>query len=675
MKAVAIIQARTDSTRLPGKVMKKIGEFPLIEILFIRLSSSKRLDEIVLATTSSPSDDELAEYMKKKGYKVFRGSEDDVLDRFYEAALQYEADSVVRVTGDCPLVDPEIVDKAIDTFQESSADYVSNTMKPTYPDGLDVSVTSFSAIEEAAKNATESYDREHVVPYIRKRDKFKSLNFTSDGDDLSSLRWTVDEPEDFEVIFNIFDHFSPNIEFGYNDVLELRNERPELFEANNELLRDEGSIMSKGQKLWKRARKVIPGGNSLFSKRPELYLPEKWPVYFSKAKGCKVWDLEGNELIDMICAVGTNTLGYGHESVDAAVLDTISNGNMSSLNPPEEVYLAEKLTSMHQWAEMARFSRSGGEANSMAIRIARAASGRDNVAVCGYHGWHDWYLAANLGSQDSLGTHLLPGLESNGVPKALNGTIHTFQFNDYEALEEIVKSHDIGVIKMEVIRNIEPEGNFLSKVRALSDQHNIVLIFDECTSGFRQTFGGIHLDYDVEPDMAMFGKTLGNGYAITSVLGKEKVMQAAQSSFISSSFWTERIGFKAALKTLEVMEESQSWVKISKTGESIGKLWQELGEKHELEIEVFGIPALNKFKINSPNWMKYKTLISQEMLKKGFLAANIVYVTLAHTDIILEQYGKALDEVFAQIAKCENGSSIDDMLETPICHTEFLRLN
>ncbi|MEY3501422.1 MAG: hypothetical protein RL308_3095, partial [Bacteroidota bacterium] len=154
--------------------------------------------------------------------------------------------------------------------------------------------------------------------------------------------------------------------------------------------------MGKGQDLYNKAKTLIPGGTMLLSKRPEMFLPDQWPAYFSKAKGCEVWDLDGNKLVDMcIMGIGTNTLGYGNEEVDEAVMQTVKSGNMSTLNCPEEVYLAEKLMEINPWADMVRFARSGGEANAISIRIARAASGRDNVAICGYHGWHDWYISAN----------------------------------------------------------------------------------------------------------------------------------------------------------------------------------------------------------------------------------------------------------------------------------------
>ena len=296
----------------------------------------------------------------------------------------------------------------------------------------------------------------------------------------------------------------------------------------------------------------------LLSKRPEMFLPEQWPSYFSKCSGCKVWDLDGNEYIDMLMTPGTNSLGYNNPQVNSAVEQVVRDGNMCSLNAPEEVELAERLIALHPWAKMAKFARSGGEANAIAIRIARAASGRDNVAICGYHGWHDWYLATNLEGSDRLDKHLLPGLEPRGVPKSLRVTTFPFEYNDLEALELLLRNKDVGVIKMEVFRNKEPEGNFLQNVRRLATDHNAILIFDECTSGFRKTFGGLHKFYEVEPDMAMFGKALGNGFAVTGVIGREEIMQSAQSTFISSTFWTERIGSVAGVASLKVMEKEKS---------------------------------------------------------------------------------------------------------------------
>lgn len=435
-------------------------------------------------------------------------------------------------------------------------------------------------------------------------------------------------------------------------------------------------MSSDTQQLWRRAKQVIPGGNMMLSKRAEMFLPGKWPAYFSKAKGCRVWDLDGNEYIDMsMMGIGTNTLGYAHSEIDEAVRKTIGAGNMSTLNCPEEVYLAERLVELHPWADMVRLARTGGEANAIAIRIARAASGRDKVAICGYHGWHDWYLAANLSDQQNLAGHLLPGLEALGVPQNLQGSVLPFRYNCFQELEAIVQQHEIGVIKMEVSRSTGPEDGFLQKVRQLATAHGIVLIFDECTSGFRQTFGGLHKLYGVEPDVTIFGKALGNGYAITAIIGKREVMEVAQSTFISSTFWTERIGPTAALKTLEVMERERSWERITHIGMSIGECWQALAKKYELPIQISGLPALINFNFPLTNMLKYKTLISQEMLVKGFLAGNCVYTCIAHTSEIVDRYFYELDLVFALIAECESGRDIMTLLKGPVCHAGFKRLN
>ncbi len=435
--------------------------------------------------------------------------------------------------------------------------------------------------------------------------------------------------------------------------------------------------MRKGQKLYQKAKKIIPGGTMLLSKRPEMFLPNNWPAYYSKSKGCNVWDLDGKKYADMsIMGIGTNTLGYGHNEVDDAVRQVIDLGNMSTLNCPEEVFLAEKLIEINPWAEMVRFARTGGEANSIAIRIARAASGKDNVAICGYHGWHDWYLAANHNSEDKLSKHLLSGLSVSGVPKNLKNSTFPFNYNNYDELLSIVSNNDIGVIKMEVERNYGPEDNFLHKVRNLANEKGIVLIFDECTSGFRETYGGIHKKYAVEPDLAMYGKTLGNGYAITAVVGKKSVMEAAQNTFISSTFWTERIGPTAALKSLEVMKRIESWKIITSKGILVQKKWKHLSDNHNLPITVSGLPAITTYSFDSENALKYKTFITQEMLKKGFLASTHFYASISHTNQVISSYFTALDEVFKIISDCENEIlNIDKLLDGPICHSGFKRLN
>jgi glutamate-1-semialdehyde 2,1-aminomutase len=674
MKIVAIVQARMGSTRLPGKSLRQIMGKPMIELLLTRLSKSKEIDEIVVATSEESRDDELQLVVESLGYQCTRGSEKDVLKRFYDSAKSVGANIIVRVTGDCPLVDPVLVDQCILGFKDAQVDYFSNFH---FPDGLDTEVMSFSSIEKANKNAKTEYDREHVTPFIRNSDLFKK-EVLSCTQNLSRVRLSVDEPEDLIVVNNVFEYFVNNLFFTWNQVEDLRILQPDLFQYNQHIKNNEGAVMAVGQKLYKRAKKVIPGGNMLLSKRPEMFLPEKWPSYYSKSKGCRVWDLDGKDYIDMsIMGIGTNSLGYGQPEVDEAVIKTVRDGNMATLNCPEEVYLAEKLIEINPWADMVRFARSGGEINSIAIRIARASSGKDKIAICGYHGWHDWYLSANLNKNTSLDGHLLPGLNPAGVPRGLINSTLPFSYNNIDELEEIIKKNkgEIAAIKMEVSRNELPHNDYLQKVRDLATENNIILIFDECSSGFRETFGGLYKKYNVEPDMAIFGKALGNGYAISACVGKNDFMQAAQKTFISSTFWTERIGSSAALKTLEVMEREKSWETITKMGSKISNNWQNLADKNDLKISTWGIPALSGFTFLSENAIAYKTYITQEMLKNGYLAGNSVYVCTEHTNAIIDGYFAQLSKIFETIKKCEDGADIYSLIDGPLCHSGFSRLN
>jgi glutamate-1-semialdehyde 2,1-aminomutase len=428
----------------------------------------------------------------------------------------------------------------------------------------------------------------------------------------------------------------------------------------------------KKNKFWNEAKKIIPGGNMIFSKRSEMFLPDYWPAYFSKSKNCFVWDNSGNKFIDMLFAVGTNVLGYNNTNVNKAVAKVIQKGNMTSLNSYEEVILSKKLLKINKWANMIKYSRSGGEANAIAIRIARAYQKKSNVAVCGYHGWHDWYLSMNIKSKNNLNYHLNKGVDIDGVPKELKDTCFAFRYGDIKKLEFLLKNKKIGIIKMEVERNYHPSNKkFLQDVKKLSKKYKTLLIFDECTSGFRQSIGGLHLEYKVFPDMVIYGKALGNGYAINAILGKKKIMQKAQQSFISSTFWSERIGFVAAIKTIDEMKRKKSWIYIKKTGERIKAKWMEISKKYNVPIVIGGISAIPSFQFKTNHQIK-KTYFTQEMLKKGFLASNIIYVSLAHKNKILEKYFSELEKVFFKISKIKN---LKKELVGKISHSTFQRLN
>ncbi len=677
-KITAIVQARIGSSRLRGKVLKKILRKESIILLLERLSRAKQISNIVVAIPRNKENDILYKLLKKYKYNVYRGSENDVLKRYYECAKKYNAQHILRVTGDCPLVDSKLVDEIANVYKLNNFDYVSNIEQRTYPDGMDLEFFSFKTLSKIYSNVISKNDKEHVTKYVLRTNIFKKYNYKLKNDDYSFLRITLDTIDDFHLIKKIFKNFINN-SFTLKDIINFYKKNNKIFLKNkNNSIQNETRSLIAGQKLWLRAKKSISGGNMLFSKRPDSFLPNKWPSYFNKAKGCNIYDLEGNKFNDFsIMGIGTNILGYSNKLVDKAVLKKLSDGNMSTLNCPEEVELAEKLIHIHPWADQVRFARSGGEANAIAIRLARAYSKkRQKIAFCGYHGWHDWYLAANLQSKKNLNEHLLPGLKAGGVNKELKKTVFPFRYNDFNGLKKIIdKNKDIGIIKMEVIRNEKPKNNFLKKVRKLSSDKNIVLIFDECTTGFRQNFGGIHKLFNVEPDMMMLGKALGNGYAITAVLGKKNIMESIKDTFISSTFWTERIGPTAALKTLEVMEKYKTWNYITSLGKYVKYNWKKLAKKHKIDIKVNGIDALCSFIFLSSNHQAYKTFITQEMLKHKILATTTIYISISHSKQKLKTYFLILDRLFKIISKCERGDDIFRYLETDIAESNFARLN
>lgn len=431
----------------------------------------------------------------------------------------------------------------------------------------------------------------------------------------------------------------------------------------------------KGIDLWNKAKKLIPGGSQLLSKRSEMFLPDQWPSYYKKAKGVEIWDLDNNKFIDMtIMGVGACTLGYSDLDVDKAVIKAIEAGSMATLNCPEEIELAELLIELHPWAESARFARTGGEVTAISVRIARAHTKKDKIAFCGYHGWHDWYLSSNLADNANLDGHLLPGLDPNGVPRCLLKTSLPFEYNKIEQLETLVKENDIGVIVVEPLRHQEPKDNFLKRIRDISDEISAVLIFDEITSGWRLTVGGAHLTFNVNPDMMVVGKAMSNGYPMAAVIGKGNIMDAAQTSFISSTYWTERIGPTAALATIRKMQDKNVPAHLDIIGEMISRGWEKLAKDHLLDIEILPPNALTTFKFNYENAQELKTLFTQEMLKKGYLASSSVYVSYSHTKEIVEDYLNDVDDVFKIIAQGINENKISDLLEGPVAHSGFQRL-
>ena len=681
MNTCLIIQSRVGSKRLRNKNLLNITKdnLKLIEIVILRLKQCKYVDKIILATSIKKENDVLIKIANKHKIDHFRGSENDTLSRFYYASKKFKADLIVRVTSDCALVDPVIVDKFINIFKRKKISYLSNTYhmidrnnylhnKNLYPDGFDVEVFDFKTLEYVNKNLKQKDRIEGgvITPFFRKYPKAKQRfklyipqdNFVKK----KTYKLSIDTKKDFNKVKKIFKYFHPNIYFNYYDVLRY--------------LEKHKNVKSKNRDFLSNAKNLIIGENMLVSKNHNMLLPGKWPSYFSKTKGFYVWDLNNKKYADMcLMGVGTNVLGYSINEIDKAVIKNVKKGNLSTFNCPEEVLLAKKLISLHPWFDKAKFTRSGGEANALAIRVARANTEKQNVAICGYHGWHDWYLSANLEKKTNLDQHLLSGLSPVGVLKKLKNSVFTFNYGDFEALKKLVNEKKIGIIKMEVCRSSKPNIKFLKKINSLCKKKKIILIFDECTTGFRECLGGLHKKIKIYPDICILGKTLGNGYAINAVLSKKDLSINAEKSFISSTFWTERIGPTAALKTIEVMEKKKHWKKININGKKIMNIWKSTAKKYNLKIKVFGIPSLAKFTF-SHNHNELKTFMAQEFLKHGILASSNYYPCFSHNKNIIQKYKEILDKVFKKISQSiKEKIEISELIEGEISRTPFKRLN
>ena len=435
--------------------------------------------------------------------------------------------------------------------------------------------------------------------------------------------------------------------------------------------------MGKGQQLYRRARQIIPGGTQLLSKRPEMFLPDQWPSYYARAEGIRVWDLDGNQYLDFThFGVGSCVLGYSDPDVNNAVRNAIESGVMSTLNCSEEVELAELLLELHPWAEMVRFSRAGGEALAIAVRIARATTDREKIAFCGYHGWHDWYLSANLADEKALDGHLLAGLTPAGVPRGLRGTLLPFHFNDTAEFRRIIADHgtELAAVVMEPARDSLPDPEFIQTIRAETQRCGALLIFDEVTSGWRLNTGGIHLTLGIQPDIATFAKAMGNGYAISAIIGTRAAMDSAQKSFISSTNWTERIGPVAALATIRKHRDLSVAKHLVQVGADVRRGWRQAAHEAGLRINLGGIEPLSHFSFDCADPVGAMTLFIQGMLDRGYLASGSFYSSFAHQPEDVHGYVEAVRVTFHDVARALSAGDVRQRLRGGVKHSTFQRL-
>lgn len=665
MTVVVIAQARMGSTRLPGKALADIDGHPVLWHVVARARRARTVDAVVVATSERQLDDPIAEFCQLHNISCMRGSEDDVLDRYYLAAREHGADVIVRVTGDCPLLDPEVLDRVVETYLGGDFDYVSNTLLYTYPDGLDTEVFSFAALERAWREARLPAEREHVTPYIRASGRFRTANVTSDVSlPRRQLRWTVDEPADLEFVRRVYARLGEGGRtFGWRDVLQLLESDPELMRLTTGSVRNEGyyrslldedplpptrNALERSREYLERARKVIPSCTQTLSKGPTQFVQGVSPVFLSRGKGSHVWDVDGNEFIDYVSALGPIILGYDHPAVTRAVEEQLQRGVSFSLPHELEVELAEKIVSLIPCAEMVRFGKNGSDATSGAVRAARAFTGRDIVACCGYHGWQDWYIGATT--------------RNRGVPQAVRELTVPFGYNDIESLERVFESHpgEVAAVILEPVGVVEPVDGFLQKVLETAHREGAVVIFDEVVTGFRVHLGGAQSLYGVTPDMACFGKAMANGFPLSAVVGRRDVMDVFDQVFFSFTFGGEAVSLAAALATIREMEDQDVVAHLWEQGERLqdgyNVLARELGVGEMTRC--VGLPphtVMEFADVDEAGGLVLRSLVQQELVRRGVLFLLGLNPSYAHDDGDVEHTLRAFRAALETVAQAVDG--------------------
>jgi glutamate-1-semialdehyde 2,1-aminomutase/spore coat polysaccharide biosynthesis protein SpsF len=672
-KIVAIVQARVGSTRLPGKVMADVAGHPMLWHVVHRTKQARLVNEVVIATTTLRADDAIAAFAKAHDIIVFRGSEQDTLDRYYQAAKAVSADIVVRISGDCPLVDPTVVDRVVEVFGRGDYDYVSNTLYYTYPDGLDVEAFSFTSLEKAWREARLPAEREHVTSYIRTSGQFRLFNVKNDTNlSARNLRWTVDEPADLEFMREIYRYLGQdNRIFGMNGVLRLLEDHPELLEINRGIVRNEGYYRSLAREShlpsryydivksleWKvRAQKVIPSCTQTFSKGPTQFVQGVAPVFLERGKGSHVWDVDGNEYIDYAMALGPIILGQNYPSVTEAVIRQMKDGTTFSLPHPLEVRLAEMLVEIIPCAEMVRFAKNGSDVTLGAVRVARAYTGRDIIACCGYHGWQDWYIGTTT--------------RSKGVPKPLAELTIPFEYNNIASLEKAFSEHSgqIAAVIMEAVGVVEPRDGFLQEVRELCRREGSLLIFDEIVTGFRLALGGAQEYYGVTPDLACFGKAMGNGYPIAAVVGRREIMELFDEVFFSFTFGGEALSLAAAIATITEMREKDVIAHLWEQGQKLKDGYNVFARELQLgrHTECIGLPprTVVTFKDDTgAESLTLKSLFQQECIKRGVLFSGGQNICYSHSDADIDRTLRVYCAAMKILAEAIHKGDVDDRLE------------
>lgn len=660
MSVLAIVQARMQATRLPGKVLEPIGERTMLERVVARVRAAERVDDVLVATSTGPADDAVEAFCRERGIAVFRGDEHDVLDRYFRAAASREPDVVVRITADCPLMDPAVVDQVVERFARGDVDYAANVLRYTWPDGLDVEVFSMDALRRAHAEAKDPVEREHVTVYVRTSGRFRTVNVERD-DDLSRFdyRFTVDEPKDLAFVRAVYDRLEPTKGplFDLDAVLALVREEPALLDPSKGTIKNEGYYLSilkappmdpkprsldKSKALLARATKVVPTRSQTFSKAPTQFPQGSAPTFLERGKGGHVFDVDGNEYIDWILALGPIILGYDDPAVTEAVVAQAKKGASFSLPTSLETEVAEQLVRLIPCAEMVRFGKNGSDVTSGAVRVARAFTKREKVVCCGYHGWQDWFIGTTTRNQ--------------GVPKSTQELTKTFDYNDLASLERVLVANkgEVACVIMEPIGIVHPEPGFLEGVKRLAHDHGALLVFDEVVTGFRVGLGGAQELFGVTPDLGCFGKAMGNGYPIAAVCGRADVMKVFDDIFFSFTFGGDAIGLAASLATIQELERRKVIPELHAKGDRLRDGFNTFAKQLGLEDAVtcmgLGPHTVTVFK-DTPkaDALLLRSLVQQELARRGVLFLVGHNLCAAHTDEDVEHTLRAHKDALAYV--------------------------
>jgi glutamate-1-semialdehyde aminotransferase/spore coat polysaccharide biosynthesis protein SpsF (cytidylyltransferase family) len=652
LKVLCIIQARMTSSRLPKKTLASLNGIPAIIRMVNRVLLSKFIDEIVIATGVSEENNILEDTIKSyTDIKIFRGDDNDVLSRYVEVTKLYEADLIIRLTGDCPLIDPGIIDNTLELIANSKSDYASNITERTFPDGLDVEVFTKNLLMEANEKSLDSFSREHVTTYMHglRKDKIYSKKVKKSSlkntEDFSQLRWTLDEKKDLDFLNIIFKNL-PNSAKWMQIVSFLVN-NPDIQLLSKGIKINEGSIENNNNinnryknsnKFYNKTSSIIPLASQTFSKSYMQWPKGVAPLFIERAYGSNIVDIDGNHYIDYVLGLLPIVLGYCDKDVDKAVINQIIKGTVYSLPSKLECELAEKLVQIIPSAEMVRFGKNGSDVTTAAIRLARAYTKKDMVAVAGYHGWHDWYIGSSS--------------RNLGVPKEVENLTKKFNFNDADSLGDLFKKYPnkFAAVILEPAGLIKTDIIFLKKIREICNTHGVILIFDEIISGFRVNIGGAQAEYDVLPDLTCLGKALANGYPLSAIVGKKEIMKYMEEIFFSSTFGGETLSLAAAISNINKIEKCDV-INVNKNSGRI--LIRELNQiLNNLDLTKYmtisDIDWWPQIIMGQNNSDLYTSLLRQEFLKNGLLISGTFNLCYAHSaegilNNTINKFGKAVN--------------------------------